>query len=298
MGIVVSAPGSCGELVQGTIDGKNFLVTCPVDLFAEVELYPGDLLQGKTGHKVMAAVERTLLYLGAGLERYHVAVRSELPVGKGMASSSADISAACLATALSVGRSLSVDEIADIALSIEPTDAIFYPGIALFDHIKGRVRQSLGNPPPMRIVVFDVGGEVDTVSFNQRQDLAALNAAKEPEVRQAVEWVTRGIATGDCRLIGAAATLSARANQPILYKPCLETIIEISGRLGAVGVNVAHSGTVVGVLFPPQLAASTEECIRAIGQACPAVEYVSTVNLISGGLVEGGSERDELCCQG
>ena len=284
MKIKVRAPGSCGELVQGTINGKNFLVTCPIDLFSEVVLYPSDEAQHNAGAKVMDAIERTFAYLGVAIDRYGVTVKTELLIGKGMASSSADISAACQAAALTVGKSLTPDEIANIALSIEPTDGIFYPGIVAFDHIEGSIRQCMGMPPEMQIAVFDVGGEVDTVSFNQRVDLARLNKAKQEIVNEAYDLVAQGIAAGDCKLIGKGATLSALANQDILYKPCLETIIGVSSRYQAVGVNAAHSGTVVGVLFPASASPQITSCIRAITDACPDITYVRTVRLISGGL--------------
>ena len=31
----VKAPATCGELIQGAIDGQDFLVNCPIDLFSE-----------------------------------------------------------------------------------------------------------------------------------------------------------------------------------------------------------------------------------------------------------------------
>jgi len=236
------------------------------------------------GPKTVEAVRRTRALLGAPDELFSVSTRSDLPQGKGMASSSADISAACQATALSMGKMLSSDEIADLALSIEPTDGIFYPGIVLFDHVRGTVRKSLGDVPPMSIVVFDIGGQVDTQEFNSRQDLSALNKAKEPQIRQAVELVTRGLAEGDCTLIGQGATLSAMANQRILFKPCLPTVIDVALEFGAVGVNVAHSGTVIGCLFAGEPAEPMEECVAAVRLACPGIEYIRTVRLISGGL--------------
>ncbi|MCX7781949.1 MAG: GHMP kinase, partial [Negativicutes bacterium] len=176
-----------------------------------------------------------------------------------------------------------------IALSIEPTDGVFYPGIVAFDHISGFIRRNLGAPPAMSIAIFDVGGQVDTVSFNQRTDLAALNTAKEKEVREAFDLVAQGIATGDCRRIGKGATISARANQSILYKPCLEDVIQTGARYGAMGVNAAHSGTVLGVLFagdsePDAITA----CVAEITANCRYIRYLRTVNLVSGGLrIEG-----------
>ncbi|SDE84856.1 GHMP kinase [Sporomusa acidovorans] len=289
--IKVKAPGSCGELVQGTINGGNFLITCPVDWYSEVTVVSGDdpvHIEPKTA----AAVSKTFQYLNmAG--KLNLTMESDLPVGKGMASSSADISAACQAAALALaGRHLSCDEIADIALSIEPTDGIFYPGIMMFDHVEGRIRRFLGNPPPIHIAVFDAGGQVDTLAFNGRKDLAALNQAKEPQIRAAIELVEQGLEKGDARLIGQGATMSALANQIILYKPCLEQVINISRDYGAVGICAAHSGTVFGVMFSTDNMAGHQACVKAIGCSCTEVVYLKTVQLITGGLIITGVDRN------
>lgn len=292
MTATVRAPGSCGELVQGTLDGVNFLITCPVDLYAEVTVTPGATGPSAAGDKTVAAVLRTWDYLGVAREPFTVAGRSDLPQGKGMASSSADIAAACQAAALAAGRSLAADEIADIALAIEPTDGIFFPGIVMFDHVRGLTRRPLGSPPPMSVLIFDAGGRVDTLEFNRRADLAALNAAKEREIRRAVEFVSRGLAAGDCALIGQAATISALANQAILPKPALPGIIALARRHGAVGVNTAHSGTVLGILFPGRPSPAAAEACRAdVVRACPALRFLSVTRLIPGGLtvIEEGS---------
>jgi L-threonine kinase len=286
----VRVPGSCGELVQGTINGQNFLITCPINIFAEVTVTTA---AGKSrlagGEKTRQAVASTLAYLAQSEQALQVISRSKLPQGKGMASSSADISAACVATAVCLERVLTADEIANIALAIEPTDGVFYPGIVMFDHVHGRMRRSLGNPPAMLIAIFDTGGEVDTLHFNQRDDLVLLNAQKEPVVRQAVDLVIQGLATGNCNLIGQGATLSAVANQKILYKPDLPKIIQLSGQFGAVGVSVAHSGTVLGVLFPATCGANVAPCVQAIKAECPTVSYFDCAQLTAGGwlIVDG-----------
>ncbi len=286
----VSAPGSCGELVQGTLAGRHFLITCPIDLYTAVAVEPGGHMLA-AGGKTIEAVRRTWAYLGVSCPQFAITVSSALPPGKGMASSSADISAACQAAALAAGRTLSADEIADIALSIEPTDGIFYPGVVMFDHVCGLIRKPLGAPPPMSILIFDAGGQVDTLEFNRRRDLAELNAAKEAQVRQAVELVSRGLATGDPLAIGRGATLSALANQAILPKPCLNKVIAIAGRYGAAGINTAHSGTVIGVLFAGQPVAALAGCREAILQACPELRFLRQARFIGGGLkLEGGED--------
>lgn len=288
--VKIKAPGACGELVQGTVCGKNFLITCPIDVFSEAEVFINRSGTHQAGSKTIDAVYKTFAYLGIAMDHFVVQVHSNLFYGKGMASSSADISAACQAAALSVNKKLTVDEIADIALSVEPTDGIFYPGITLFDHVSGTVRRSLGHPPPMKIAIFDIGGEVDTVVFNRRYELNQLNSEKESQVRTAMNLVINGLEQGDCRLIGQGATLSALANQQILYKQDLETMIKIAEKFGAVGVNAAHSGTVMGVLFSSDYLEGLEECVNEMRRWCRNMKYVKTVNLISGGLrmIEGG----------
>lgn len=283
MEITVAAPGSCGELVQGTIGGQPFLVTCPIDVYNEVTVTSYHR-QITAGEKTVSAVRRVLRRFAVP-DAVGITATAVLPVGKGLASSSADVSAACLAAALYCGRTLTVHEIADLALSIEPTDGIFYEGCVMFDHVQGRVRKFLGQPPPLIIAVFDTGGEVDTLAFNQRVDLVAKNQAKEPAVRQALELVKAGLAQGDCRLIGEGATISALANQDIIYKAVLPDVIAIARHWGAVGVNTAHSGTVLGCLFSPDAADGIAGCIETIMDRCPGISYWRTVKLASGGLV-------------
>ena len=287
MKATVRCPGSCGELVQGTATGMNFLVTCPVNLYSQVSvsLSADSKSSAPIGKKTLQAIRKTLDYLGLSFSGVQVEVSSELPAGKGMASSSADITAACLATAIAAGRKLDLATICEIALDIEPTDGVFLPGITMIDHVTGQVRRLMGEPPEITIAVLDAGGEVDTINFNHRSDLAELNYHKEPEVLVALRMVEQGIQAGDCSLIGAAATLSALANQSILFKPSLERIIEISRTFGSIGVNAAHSGTVLGVMFDPRAHSDINGCIQAICRECADIRFFRTVRMVSGGLL-------------
>lgn len=293
MKVTVKAPGSCGELAQGIIGGKNFLITCPIDVYSKVTVTTDESTSVHSGSKVLTAIDKTIQYLQIKRRSFHVSVKSDLPLGKGMASSSADISATCQSIALHAGTLLSPDEIADIALSIEPTDGIFYPGIVLFDHVHGHLRQFLGRAIPMYIVIFDAGGEIDTLHFNQRHDLKKLNEANEYQVHQAVDLIRKGLAAQDIALIGKGATISARANQKILFKPHLEEMIAIGLSWGAVGVNIAHSGTVVGILFPIDKLLHCPSCIKEVSRCCTGVNYLRTVQFISGGLMQQEGDRNE-----
>ncbi|MGM9571485.1 MAG: GHMP kinase, partial [bacterium] len=82
-------------------------------------------------------------------------------------------------------------------------------------------------------------------------DLRLLNQAKEGQVRAALDLVIRGIKEQNGQLLAKGSTLSALAHQSILSKPNLEEILAEVLKLGAWGINIAHSGTVIGVLFDP-----------------------------------------------
>lgn len=292
MRATVRAPGSCGELVQGLIGGVLCHVTCPVALYSTVTVQleaasspvraPADRL------KTARAVEITLKYLGMDRLGATVTVSSELPVGKGMASSTADVAAAIAATGLALGVTLTPEQVARLAVQVEPSDGTMFPGIALFNHLRAAVGEPLGKPPPLRALVLDFGGTVDTVEFN-RLDRAALLRELSPAAERAAELVRLGLAEGDPALIGQAATLSAIAHQRVLFKPQLPAALDFARQVGAVGVNVAHSGAVIGVLLDGvQAAREAEESagglLHAARRAFPKAEAAFLTDVVSGGL--------------
>lgn len=270
------APGTCGELVQGmTGDGIDFLITCPVNQFARATaaVYAGPgkadaagaddspavsgaAVSGidhlpKTRQAVALALAEIQLRAGgsAGLSAA-VSVSSPIPVGKGMGSSSADIAAAVSAVVAAGGVALPPAVIARIALAVEPTDGIMFPGIAMFDHRQGQIAEPLGTPPPLEVIAIDRGGQVDTLAFNA-VDRRAQWAAVSDQTAAACDLVREGIRRGDPELVGRGATISAQVGHPPDAGQWVARAIALAEEIGsgAVGVNVAHSGTVVGILL-------------------------------------------------
>jgi L-threonine kinase len=318
-------PGTCGELLQGTLSGVNFLVTCPVNWFSRVTVAidlgaagtsgaprpPTGARRGRCAWerrpgrgglvvhhapapggpridfpaeriKTARAVRRTLDregYPGLGAI---IEVASSLPIGNGMGSSTADLTAACYAVAAALNRRLTPEAVAEIALSIEPSDGSFSPGITLIDHVEGRLFARIGEPFPLGLLALDFGGAVDTMEFHRRTDLAGLNAANEPAIRRALQLVRDGFQRQDPRCLGEGATLSALANQSILPKPHLEAIIDHVLARGAYGVNIAHSGTVVGILLPPGRE-SDEQLIGSLRTRWPEIRDHYPLRLTGGG---------------
>ena len=290
----VRAPGVCGELVQGMLDDVHFLVTCPIDFFARVRVTlgrnGGRIKAPSNCSKAAAALKATLEHLERNLGQHLVRdgigaqldVSSPIPRGKGMGSSSADVAATIAATALSCGQELSPETIAGIALSVEPSDGVMFPGIALHDHREGRILELLGPPPPMEIVALEFGGTVDTVEFNA-VDRDSLWRRIRPEVDEALELIRAGIQQGDPWQVGRGATISAQASQVVLPKPQLPAVLDFARSMGAAGVNVGHSGTIIGVLLDAR-ERTGKSVFHQAQRAFPEIEAVHHFRLLSGGI--------------
>ena len=282
----VRAPGVCGELVQGMLGNAHFLVTCPIDFFARAQVTlggngtridaPGDC------PKAAVALRATLIHLDCGDMGGQLTISSPIPRSKGMGSSSADVVATIAATGLSLGVELSPEAIADIALSVEPSDGVMFPGIALHDHLEGTLVEFLGPPPPMEIVALDFGGTVDTLEFNAVDHSPAWRSI-QAEVDEALGLIRAGIQEQDPWQVGRGATISARASQAVLPKPWLPAVLTFAQGVGAAGVNVGHSGTVIGVLLDAR-ERTGKSVFRRARQAFPEAETVHHFRLLGGGV--------------
>ena len=209
-------------------------------------------------------------------------INSPIPRSKGLGSSSADVTATIAAAALALGEELTPESIARIALSVEPSDGVMFPGIALLDHREGKIIQVLGPPPPMEIVAMDFGGTVDTVEFNavdRRSQWKSIQA----EVDEALELVKAGIREQDPGLIGRGSSISSRASQTVLFKPELPDVLEFAESVGAAGVNIGHSGTVIGILLDARQRTG-KSVYRKAKEVFPHAETIHHFRLLGGGI--------------
>lgn len=286
-------PGSCGELVQGTLDDVHFHITCPVDLYAtvQVKLVPGSgrVHGAQDCPKARRAAAIALSRFGSNSDAV-LSVVSELPRGKGMASSTADVVATVSGIFAAFGSDVPPNTVADIALQVEPSDGLMYPGIALFDHRNGKARRVIGRAPPMHVLVLDFGGIIDTVAFNLTDRTAELQRL-ESRWRKAAALVENGIKSGSAEMVGEGATISSLAHQAILPKPQLDAVMQFGRELRSVGVNVAHSGSVLGLLFDGDRDRAEFAKAKALDRL-PGLERVYLQRLVDGGAIVAGAPRE------
>lgn len=278
-------PGSCGELLQGEIAGRSFHVTAPVSAYTWATASWGvvgadnSLTARPKTRQALAELFDHLRLPAKLLADIDLCVSGDLRVGKGMASSTADIVAACAAVAGLVGVRLDCDELAAIALRVEPTDGVLYPGVVAFDHRGGGFLERLGAMPPLDVVVLDTGGSVDTVAFNN--SVVAYSERESVELAAALDLLRQGIAKQDPRMLGEACTISARLNQLRLPKPQLEDVIKVARKHGAYGVTVAHSGTLIGVICDP----ANTKITGSFNRSFASLTRLGRLSLINGGFI-------------
>jgi len=252
--VTVIASGTCGELVQGAIGGSDFLVNCPIDRFSSAILRNnGDAGLVVEKPDEYRKVQKVADVIGEmfGLNFCHsLEIISEIPTGKGMASSSADIIAAAVAIKYAFGIKVNHQLLAQIATQIEPSDCVHFPDISQVNHLSGKLIASMPAPVGLRTLIVDCGGEVDSINFD-REFARHLYREQPLVIQEALSALKIGLRSKNNKLIAKAATLSATLNQHVLYKPQFEELSLLTSKLGALGVNCAHSGTVLGVLYEP-----------------------------------------------
>ncbi|MBT2698511.1 kinase [Bacillus sp. ISL-40] len=249
-----SCNGTFGELVQGIIGDRRYLITLPISsLRSEARFIPDPIVKGirVADSKVKAQRAGEWLFQLFGVKGGgDLEIRSNIPVGKGLASSSADIVAALRAIADSYSLPLTNEMISMIAAKVEPTDGVMYEEVVVYDYIHGQLIESFGALPPFILVGIDLGGMINTIEFNEVPKEYSQN--DQQQFIKAYDLVTKGFKEKNLTYIGEAATLSARVNQKILPKPVFPLLDQLAYRYQG-GIVVAHSGTVAGILLDGNL---------------------------------------------
>ncbi|CNH99982.1 GHMP family kinase ATP-binding protein [Yersinia pekkanenii] len=246
-------PASCGELIQGWILGGEKLISCPINWFSTVSVTDGvaDRHERPRMRQMLAAV---LAYFGQPTDSargLHIRFDSTIPVEKGLASSTADIAATALATARHLGETLNESALAALCVSLEPTDSTLFQHLTLFDHQTAATQIAYDWQPAVDILLLESPQRLNTEEYHRRNRQPALLAGSA-SLERAWQLFTQAAEHHDYSLLGQATTLSAQASQHLLVKPDFMALLQLVEDLDLYGLNVAHSGSVVGLLLDRQ----------------------------------------------
>lgn len=243
--------GACGELAQGFLDdGRPFHVTCPIDGYSEVELRLTPAARtafvgfGEARERMRMACERLLAAWGCAPFEVALTHRSGLDVAKGMASSTADIAAAARALGDALGRPIGDAAIARLAASIERSDGVMYDGVNVVDHVTGDRIASVAWCPPLAILMC-----IPPTTFPTSSACIEEERRSKPDTASLLHLLERACAERDAGLFVQACTRSAELNERYRPNPLFRRIEPHLAELEAGGACVAHTGTVVGLLF-------------------------------------------------
>ena len=284
---VLRAPLTCGEYVQGTLDGRPFLVSCVVDAVSRIACAPNPMdaatPSAALGWKSQRAIEMTFERLGIEPSRFAIQAQAELPSGKGYGTSTGDVAGCIQAVAIAAtGRLLPAETVGEIACSVEPSDSLMFPDLAAFDYKNGALIERLPSPPAMTILAADAGGRIDTIAFNNIDVESAIRKNK-PLVTEAYDLLKTGLRTGSVDEIATAATMSASAHQKVLRNPLWPAAEAAYRKMGAKGLILAHSGTVIGFLFDP-LAEEASDLASRIADLLGSSVHVEVLAAAGGGV--------------
>ncbi|MFB6366767.1 kinase [Paenibacillus elgii] len=244
--------GTFGELLQGVgTDGQNFLITLPINRYSQVTFesrpdFPDLIVSPSYRLKSRQIALRILqlydLPVGGVIE-----INSNIPVGKGLASSSADIVATARAIDHCFSLNLSAEQIELLVQEIEPTDGVMYDGIVSYYHRAVRLRECLGPVPQLSIVSIDEGGEIDTAEFNKIS--MPFGAAEKSEYDYLLASISSALKGNNLKAVGGISTRSAILNQRLLEKRQMDQVLDICNAVNGLGIVITHSGTCIGILL-------------------------------------------------
>ena len=262
--VVRICQGHHGEILQGVFYDsagrkRRGLVTLPCPVFKTVAwagCRDDDRLEVVPKEKTNVRKALLLLFEHFSVRHAGVSVRlqSNIPIGFGLGSSTADIVAAMRACADALALPVTNEQLFSFAVAAEEaSDATMFSGNAhLVAHREGLVLEEFPAPLPT-MGLISVNTAPDQPVRTQHFPPARYSPEEVQRLQNLRSHLRTALADRDPYAIGKVATKSALINQRRLPQTGLPEIVKLARNAGAYGVQVAHSGRMVGVLVPPDL---------------------------------------------
>lgn len=239
-------PGSCGELIQGNINGVDMLLSFPVNIFTKVKVYESKNPINRYNYSKSSILMSNLLkrwgydWLDGQLD---ISIKSSIPEGKGFASSTADLCGVYISLLKLLKMEYKVEEAVEEFIRIEPTDSIIFREMTLFDYKRGSIYLPIGQYIKFYILTFEGKRVVDTLAFN------SSNLPKLANLDDILPEVISGIKNADIPKLAQAATISIERNMGRLPYKMYSLVQKLCKETGGLGIIGAHSGDLLGIIY-------------------------------------------------
>jgi uncharacterized protein involved in propanediol utilization len=276
-----SASGHAGEFLQGAIDHSGemcrILISIPAPGLRSNAIFTTSgrdelAVVPKWKQKSLHAFQQAWRLVSDTTPCGTLTIQSDIPVSRGMGSSTADCVASIRAAAAFWNRELTANQIAMLAHQAECfSDATMYEDrLVIFQHCDGKIHEYLdGDIPNLQLLVVEPGDGAHKVDT----DLLTRPVYSEEEIGQFSECLTRfrcAAASSDLQEIASIAQISARINQKYHPKQNLDELERVAAETNALGVAVAHSGDIQVLLYPPS--SLSEQALRSVSHKLEEIE--------------------------
>lgn len=268
--------GTLGELFQGPVPHRGTdgigIVSFPVDRYTWAHFTRGE---GETDplpplSKAAAAARLFLHRYGRDLPPGRWSNHTELDIGVGMASSTADIVATLRCLFQVFQLPYDVFAVIDILSRIERSDSVFLDEFALYLSDRHEVVQPFGTAIGFHACYVVEPGTVDTGAVTPL--LLRHYQTSAEAYRTCLDDLLGAFRAGDAAGVARAATASATLSQQVLPKALFDAVLGNREELGADGIFVAHTGAVIGYLFTRRLTRQRMDELsaffRGLGHQC------------------------------
>lgn len=248
-----------GELMQGELPGhQSFLLSNKSSCIFKsttVILPAFSAIPLPLGKKSEAAV--SLFWEGLSteqkktdLKQLHISQSSNIPTGKGLSSSSADVLGILSALNQFYKTDYSAEKLYSLAASIEPTDPCLHTEHLLLNQRKGEILKTF-DPRPFQLIYFDSDPEaiVDTIDFSKT---VCYKPAQHQHFQALYEHMVSAWKQNDYTVFYHCIRSSAEINNCYLPKKNFHVLYDFAMSKN-IGLFVAHSGTYIGLVIAPDI---------------------------------------------
>lgn len=238
-------PGSIGEIIQGNYNGIDILMSCPINLFTKVRVFQCNSVKKGLHPKAIMLLENLLKKwnLQEYINKLHIEIQSNIPKGKGFASSTADLCGTYHSLIKLFNREFNEDELINECIKIEPTDSIIFNKMTIFDYKSGTFKDCVGDYLEFYLLVFEGKNIVNTVEFNKKVSIPLSS------IDDIIDDLKDGIRQKDIKKIAQVSTESIIRNQNRLKYDILSEVIRQKDITGGLGIIGAHSGDLMAIIF-------------------------------------------------
>lgn len=251
--------GVFGELIQGyEYDKENkifkhFLFTLPVKelythAYIDINMANNRIYSNKL--KSWRALELLGLKYNIDVNKLSLTIDSNIPEERGHASSTADIVATCKCFFNKFLPALEVEhvdlEILKILKAIEYSDYLLHRGISSCYQREQKLIYKYKTNLQLRILGVDEGNLVNTEQFHITNNESMDKVVNYENLKLRLH---NALMSNDFVEIGKLSTESAILHNDKLPKKNIHLMQNIQHNVGGLGICVAHSGSLIGIIF-------------------------------------------------